>query len=142
MQEQLLGASHDNKYMYMLTTFILYFNNATYVLFLVLYENNQFGADTFMSGRCYQNMATVQISHAQVLQINYYKKTNYYCKKTCGSKINLKHTVFYKHIAILCINITQQPPTKVMEQHFPFLHLHKKYNSFKIIYQALNKVNQ
>ena len=50
----------------MLTTFILYFNNATYVLFLVLYENNQFGAEIFMSGICYQNMATAQIAHAQV----------------------------------------------------------------------------
>ena len=27
-----------------------------------------------MIGRCYQNMATAQISHAQVLYINYYKK--------------------------------------------------------------------
>ena len=27
-----------------------------------------------MSGRCYQNMATAQISHAQVLYINYYEK--------------------------------------------------------------------
>ena len=74
MQEQLLEVSYDNKYMYMFKTFILYFNNATYVLYLVLYENNQFGAETFMSGRCYQNMATAQISHGQVLQINYYKK--------------------------------------------------------------------
>ena len=51
----------------MLTTFILYFNNATYVLFLVLYENNYFGPEPFMSGRCYQNMATAQILYAQVL---------------------------------------------------------------------------
>ena len=52
------------------------------------------------------------------------KKTNCYCKKTYKSKINLKHTILCKHIAILCINMTQQPPSKVMEQHFPFLHLH------------------
>ena len=51
----------------MFTTFILNFNNATYVLFLVLYENNYFGAETFMSGICYQNMATAQILYAQVL---------------------------------------------------------------------------
>ena len=51
----------------MLTTFIIYFNNATYILFLVLYENNKFGAETFMSGRCYQNMATAKILYAQVL---------------------------------------------------------------------------
>ena len=39
-----------------------------------MYENNLFGPDIFMSGRCYQNMATAQISHAQVLQINDYEK--------------------------------------------------------------------
>ena len=57
------------------------------------------------------------------------------------SKINLKHTIFYKHMTILCINMTQQHHTKVMEPPFPFLHLHKNYNLFKTIYQAMNKLN-
>ena len=74
MQEWLLEASHDNKYMYKFTAFNLYFNNATYVLFLVLYQNNQFWAKTFMSGRCYQNMTMAQISYAQVLKFNCYEK--------------------------------------------------------------------
>ena len=69
------------------------------------------------------------------------KKTNYYCKKTCESKINLKHTIFCKHMAILCINMTQPHHTKVMELPFPFLHLHKNYSLFKTIYQAMNKLN-
>ena len=63
-------------------------------------------------------------------------------QETCESKINLKHTIFYKHMAILCINITPQHHTKVMEPPFPFLHLHKNDNLFKTIYQAINKLNQ
>ena len=87
-----------------------------------------------MSGRCYQNMATTQISHAQFLQFNYYEKDKLYCKKTCKSKINLKIIIFYKHIALLYVIMVAQHHTKVEEQHFPFLHLHKKYNLFKTIY--------
>ena len=33
-------------------------------IILVIYEDNYFEAETFMSGRCYQNIATTQISHA------------------------------------------------------------------------------
>ena len=45
-------------------------------------------------------------------------------------------------MAILGIDMTQQHHTKVMEQHFPFLHLYKNYNLFKTNYQAINKLNQ
>ena len=45
-------------------------------------------------------------------------------------------------MAILGIDMTQQHHTKVMEQHFPFLHLHKNNNLVKTIYQAINKLNQ
>ena len=71
----------------------------------------------------------------------YYNKTSFYYNKACESKINLKHTIFYKHMAILYVIMVAQHHTKVVEQHFPFLHLHKNYNSFKIIYQALKKFN-
>ena len=37
-------------------------------------QEQLFWAETFISGRCYPNMATAQISHAQVLQFNYYEK--------------------------------------------------------------------
>ena len=70
------------------------------------------------------------------------KKTNCYCKKTCESKINLKHTTFCKHMAILFVIIVAQHHTKVVEPHIPFLHLHKNYNLFKTIYQAVSKLNQ
>ena len=46
---------------------LIIFPNKQIYIILVIYENNYFGADIFMSGRCYQNMATAQISHAQVL---------------------------------------------------------------------------
>jgi hypothetical protein len=36
------------------------------------------------------------------------KKTNYYCKKTCESKINLKIIIFYKHMAILYVIMVAQ----------------------------------
>ena len=36
-------------------------------IILVIYEDNYFEAETFMSGRCYQNMSIAPISHAQVL---------------------------------------------------------------------------
>ena len=45
-------------------------------------------------------------------------------------------------MAILYVIMVAQHHTKVEEQHFPFLHLHKNYNLFKTIYQALNKLNQ
>ena len=61
---------------------------------------------------------------------------------TCVSKINLKHTIFYKHMAILYAIMVSQHHTKVEEQHFPFLHLYKNYNLFKTNYQATNKLNQ
>ena len=69
-------------------------------------------------------------------------KTIFYCNKACESEINLKHTIFYKYIAILHVIMVAQHHKKVMEQHFLFLHLHKTYNLFKTIYQALNKLNQ
>ena len=56
--------------------------------------------------------------------------------------INLKHTICYKHMAILYVIMVAQHPTKVEEQHFPLLHLHKNYNLFKTIYEAINKLNQ
>ena len=65
------------------------------------------------------------------------KKTNCYFKKTFKSKINLKIIIFYKHIAILYVIMVAQHHTKVLEPHFSFLHLHKIYNLFKTIYQAL-----
>ena len=68
-------------------------------------------------------------------------KTSCYCNKACESKINLKRTIFCKHIAILYV-IMVAHHTKVEEQHFSFLHLHKNYNLFKTIYEALNKLNQ
>ena len=43
---------------------------------------------------------------------------------------------------IYVVIMVAQHHTKVEEQHFPFLHLHKNYNLFKTIYQALNKLNQ
>ena len=70
------------------------------------------------------------------------KKTNCYFKKTFKSKINLKIIIFYKHIAILYVIMVAQHHTKVLEPHFSFLHLHKIYNLFKTIYQALIKLNQ
>ena len=70
------------------------------------------------------------------------KKTNCYCKKTCKSKINLRIIIFYKHIAMLYVIMVAQHHTKVVEPHFQFLHLHKNYNLFKTIYQALIKLNQ
>jgi hypothetical protein len=70
------------------------------------------------------------------------KKTNFYCKKSCESKINLKIIIFYKHMAILYVIMVAQHYTKVEEQHFPFLHLYNNYNWFKTIYQAPNKLNQ
>ena len=70
------------------------------------------------------------------------KKINCLCKKTCESKINLKHTIFGKHIDILYVIMVAQHHTKIVEPHFPFLHLHKNYNLFKTIYQAINKLNQ
>ena len=70
------------------------------------------------------------------------KKINCYCKKTSKSKINLKINSFYKHIAILYVIMVAQHHTKVVEPHFTFLHLHKNYNLFKTIYQAINKLNQ
>ena len=45
-------------------------------------------------------------------------------------------------MAILYVIMVEQHHAKVEEQHFPFLHLHKNYNLFKTIYQALNKLNQ
>ena len=45
-------------------------------------------------------------------------------------------------MAILHVIMVAQYHTKVEEQHFSFLHLHKTYNLFKTIYQALNKLNQ
>ena len=44
-------------------------------------------------------------------------------------------------MAILYVIMVEQHHTKVYEQHFPFLHLHKNYNLFKTIYQALSKLN-
>ena len=49
---------------------------------------------------------------------------------------------FLQHMAILYVIMVAQPHTKVEEQHFPFLELHKNYNLFKTIYRALNKFNQ
>ena len=69
-------------------------------------------------------------------------KTSFYCNKACESKINLKHTIFCKYMAILYVIMVAQHHTKVEEQHFPFLLLHKNYNLFKTIYQALSKLNQ
>ena len=69
-------------------------------------------------------------------------KTIFYCNKACESKLNLKHTILCKHMAILCINMIQQHHTKLMEPPFPFLHLHKNYNLFKTIYQEINELNQ
>ena len=63
-------------------------------------------------------------------------------QKTCESKINLKHTTFCKHMAILYVIMVAQHHTKVVEPYFPFLHLHKNYNLFKTIYQAINKLSQ
>ena len=54
----------------------------------------------------------------------------------------VKLNIFCKHMAILYVIIVAQHHTKVEEQHFLFLHLHKNYNLFKTIYQALNKLNQ
>ena len=45
-------------------------------------------------------------------------------------------------MAILYVIMVAQHHTKVVEPHFPFLHLHKNYNLFKTIYQALIKLNQ
>ena len=45
-------------------------------------------------------------------------------------------------MAILYVIKVEKHHTKVEEQYFPFLHLHKNYNLFKTIYQALNKLNQ
>jgi hypothetical protein len=56
------------------------------------------------------------------------KKINCYCKKTSESKINLKISIFHKHMAILYVIMVAQHYTKVEEQHFPFLHLYKNYN--------------
>ena len=70
------------------------------------------------------------------------KKTNCYCKKTCKSKINLKIIILYEHIDILYVIMVAQHHTKVVEPYFLFLHLHKNYNLFKTIYQALIKLNQ
>ena len=47
-------------------------------------------------------------------------------RKHGESKINLKHTIFCKHMAILYVIMVAQHHTKVGEQNFPFLHLHKK----------------
>jgi len=69
-------------------------------------------------------------------------KSSFNHNKACESKINLKHTIFCKHMAILYVIMVAQHHTKVEEQHFPFLHLHTNYNLFKTIYQALNKLNQ
>ena len=63
-------------------------------------------------------------------------------QETCVSKINLKHNIFCKRMAILYVIMVAQHHAKVEEQHFPFLHLHKNYNLFKTIYQVLNKLNQ
>ena len=48
-----------------------------------------------------------------------------------------KHTIFCKHMAILYVIMVAQHHTKVVEPHFLFLHLHKNYNLFKTIYQAI-----
>ena len=77
-----------------------------------------------MSGICYQNMAIARIAHAQVYNLITMKKTNCYCQKTCKSEINLNIIIFYKHIAILYVIMVSQHHTKVVEPHFPFLHLH------------------
>ena len=45
-------------------------------------------------------------------------------------------------MAILYIIMEAQHHTKVEEQHFLFLHLHKNYNLFKTIYQEIKKLNQ
>ena len=45
-------------------------------------------------------------------------------------------------MAILYVIMVAQHHTKVVEPHFPFLHLHQNYNLFKTIYQAINKLNQ
>ena len=58
------------------------------------------------------------------------------------SKINLKHTIFYKHIAILGFLRPHYHHAMAKEAHFTFLHLHKNNNLFKIIYQAINELNQ
>ena len=63
-------------------------------------------------------------------------------QEKCKSKINLKIIIFYKHIAILYVIMVAQHHTKVLEPHFSFLHLHKIYNLFKTIYQAINKLNK
>ena len=70
------------------------------------------------------------------------KKTNCYCEKTYKGKINMKLNIFCKCMAILFVFMVAQNHIKVEEQHSPFLHLHKNYNLFKTIYQALNKLNQ
>ena len=73
-----------------------------------------------MSGRCYQNMAIAQISHAQVLYINYYEKDIVIARKTSQGKINLKINIFHKHRAILG---PQYHHAKAKEPHFTFLHI-------------------
>ena len=95
-----------------------------------------------MSGRCYQNMATVQISHAQVLQINYYKKDKLLMQENIWEQDKSKtHHFVQTHGHIMYKHDTKHH-TKVMEPPFPLLHLHKNYNLFKTIYQAINKLNQ
>lgn len=38
--------------------------------------------------------------------------------------------------------MVEEHHTKVLEPHFPFLHLHESYNLFKTIYEAINKLKQ
>jgi hypothetical protein len=58
------------------------------------------------------------------------KKTNYYCKKTCESQVNLKLYIFCKHIAILglyCKDLLSRIPKHL---HFPFYDFSAIYYEF------------
>jgi hypothetical protein len=77
-----------------------------YILFLGDILNIWLGAGIFIGDRWYQNMATVEILHAQFYILIIKLKTSFYCNKAYEGKINLKLHIFYKHIAILCINMT------------------------------------
>ena len=61
------------------------------------------GNETFMSHRCHQNMATAQISYAQVLLINYYKKDKLLMQENKWEQNKSKtHHFLQTHGHIIC----------------------------------------
>ena len=56
-----------------------------------------------MSGRCYPNIATAQISYAQVLLINYYKKDKLLMEENMWEQDKYKtHHFLQTHGHIIC----------------------------------------